>query len=113
MPKAHKPTEENKAWVFGMVVNGVDHRTIADILGISRNTLYKHYKEELEHSKARANAAIAGKLYQKAKNGCKASIFFWLKCQAGWREVQRFEIDPKGFELPKLTIKHIEGGSDE
>ena len=46
MPKID--SNENKEMVAKLSGLGLTHIQIASVLGISRTTLYKHYKEELE-----------------------------------------------------------------
>jgi len=72
---------------------GTDQETVARLLNIDSKTLRKHYREELDLSKAKANAAVAGVLFNKAKSGDVASMIFWLKTQAGWKETTRLEGD--------------------
>lgn len=70
---------------------------IADYFGISRTTLHAildrdeevavHYKR----GKAKAIAHVANGLLQKARSGDTASMIFYLKTQAGWRETERIE----------------------
>lgn len=65
---------------------------IADYFSIGRRTFFSmmerdpeiaaHYKK----GKARAIGAIAQGLIQKARSGDTASMIFYLKTQAGWRE---------------------------
>ena len=65
---------------------------IADYLGIARSTFFallerdpdiaRHYRR----GRARAVGSIAQSLITKARNGDTASMIFYLKTQAGWRE---------------------------
>ena len=70
---------------------GTPQETIAQILGIDAKTLRKHYRDELDLSRAKANATIGGALFNKAKGGDTAAMIFWMKTQAGWREKQEFD----------------------
>ena len=65
---------------------GTAQSVIADILGIDDKTLRKHYREELDQAKAKANATIGGALFNKAKGGDTSAMIFWMKTQAGWSE---------------------------
>jgi hypothetical protein len=70
---------------------GTAQSLIADILDIDDKTLRKHYRAELDHATAKANATIGGALFNKAKGGDTAAMIFWMKTRAGWKEKQ--EID--------------------
>ena len=72
--------------VEALSVAGVTQKLIAQILKISEPTLRKHFREELDTSKARANAVISQALFKNAKDGNVAAQIFWLKTQAGWKE---------------------------
>jgi len=75
---------------------------IADFFGMSRRTLFQRMKEDEDvadaYRKGRAMAIndVAESLLNKAKNGDTASMCFFLKCQAGWREKDTIEqLDPR------------------
>jgi hypothetical protein len=87
----HEPTDELKTIVRMHSIAGTEIKTIARIIGVSIPTLYKNYRTELEDSQSEANAVIAGKLFQKAKDGDTACMMFWLKTRAKWSEVQKIE----------------------
>lgn len=97
MPKSkgarpsHKPTPEQRQLVQLHATVGTPQSIIADIIGIDDKTLRKHYREELDQATAKANAAIGGALFNKAKNGDTAAQIFWLKTRAGFRETNRTE----------------------
>lgn len=90
---AHNPTDSTRRAVQAHALVGTPQTLIAEILGIDEKTLRKHYRVELDHAKAKANAAIGGTLFAKAKGGDVASMIFWLKTQAGWKETQVIEGD--------------------
>lgn len=91
--KEHVPTEATRREVQAHALAGTPQELIAEILQITDKTLRKHYRAELDHALARANATIATTLYGRAKGGDVASMIFWLKTQAGWKETQRIEGD--------------------
>ncbi len=74
---------------------------LADYLKISRVTFYQIMKRNPEvserYKKGRANAvaAISTTLIKKAMSGDVASMIFYLKTQAGWKEKQEIEISEK------------------
>ena len=79
------------------------------VVKISEPTLRKHFREELDTSKARANAVISQALFKNAKDGNVAAQKFWLKTQAGWRETNYHELTGKDgdklFDEPKQLIE--------
>jgi len=83
----HVPNEKTRAEVSALTSFGNTQDQIASHIGISVDTLYRHYKEELENSVVRANAKVAAKLFRKAvdQDDLGAQIF-WLKTRARWRE---------------------------
>ncbi len=102
---AHFPTPELRQSVETFVSCGVTHEQISRILNISRPSLEKHYRAELDDGAAVANGRIAGKLYEKALSGDSACMFFWLKTRARWQEVQRYEHAGDSNKPIALTIR--------
>lgn len=82
----HVPTDATRQTVqlHGMV--GTRQEIIAEILGISVDSLQRHYRKELDLARDQANASVGGALYKKAMSGDTASMIFWLKTRARWRE---------------------------
>lgn len=101
----HEPTKATRELVQLHTMIGTRQETISDIIGIDSKTLRKYYREELDQSKARANATIGGALFNKAKSGDTTAMIFWMKTQAGWKETSVNEItNPDG----SLTPSRIE-----
>jgi hypothetical protein len=69
----------------------VSAEDVAAIWGMSKTTLYKYCAKEIEEGKAGTRLFVAGKLLDAIKQGNIAAIIFYLKTQAGWREVSRIE----------------------
>lgn len=71
---------------------GLNKREIALCMGVSTSSLMKYQKENpefheaFERGKAKATAAVAGKLMNFIKNNSLGATIFWLKAQAGWQE---------------------------
>ena len=63
----HEPTRDSRRLVEHHAATGTLHQQIAKLLGLSLNTLKKHYAEELELGLARANAVVSGTLFAEAK----------------------------------------------
>lgn len=103
----HKPTKKTRKQVEAMAAVGISHGMIAEIIGVAPKTLRKHYRHELDVSMARANAAVAGKLYSSAMNGNVSAQIFWCKTRLGWRETQGLEISERE-DFSKLTDTELQ-----
>jgi len=103
---AYKATDENRKLVRSLAAVGTRHEDIATKLGISADTLTRHYRKELDDGRIDANASIAQTLFQQAKNGNTTAAIFWLKTRAGWKETDRHELvgDP---DSPLRAITEI------
>lgn len=70
---------------------------IADYFSMSENTFtavrerQPEVSEAYKRGKAKAIKDIANSLLTKARDGDTASIIFYLKTQAGWRETQHID----------------------
>jgi hypothetical protein len=84
--KPHAPTDAQRQLVSLHATVGTTHESIAEILGIHKETLYKYYSAELKQARDKANATIGGALFNKAKAGDTTAMIFWLKTRARWRE---------------------------
>ena len=101
----HEPTPATRQLVQLHATIGTQQSVIADIIGIDAKTLRKHYRTELDHATAQANAAIGGALFNKAKGGDTAAMIFWMKTRAGWRETQVVDnTSSDGSMTPRPTI---------
>lgn len=113
----HVPTEDQRNTVSAMAAYGIPQKEICSVIGISWETLLKHYRTELDTASAKANSKIAQRLYQKALDGDTASMIFWLKTRARWAETVKQEISgadggPVQHDVRTVTIeaeaaKHI------
>lgn len=85
----HEPTAGDRTRVKTMAGMGLTQDEICAIVGISKPTLHKYYREELDAGAAEANAAVAQSLFKQATNKEKpnvAAAIFWMKARAGWRD---------------------------
>ncbi len=90
MPAAVKITAEDRVKVERMAAIGMRDEDIAQVLGIGEATVQRRLRAELARGRAKASMAVMGTAYQLATSGrCPAATFFWLKCRAKWREVDR------------------------
>lgn len=83
----HVPTPESRQQASILRGVGLTHEMIAVVLGISVDTLTRHYSAELERGHAQAVATVASALYRNATtNQMLAAQTFWLRHRAGWSD---------------------------
>ena len=85
----HNPDERDLKRVRTMVGMGMTQNEICAIIGVSKPTLHKYYRADLDVGAAEANAAVAQSLFKQATNPDKPNVvaaIFWLKARAGWRD---------------------------
>ncbi len=98
----YEPTDEDKARVKALVGYGMRQEEIAKVVynpdtgrGISKQTLARYFRKELDEGAIVANAKVAQSLYNKAiggGNGSTVAAIFWLKARAGWTETMQHEV---------------------
>ena len=101
-----EPTDEQRKIVKALAALGMPYRDIGYVLGISEDTVAKHFRQELDVGPVEANARVGQFLYQQAQRNLTAAIF-WAKTRMGWRE--KSEIAHTGADgepfTPILNIK--------
>jgi hypothetical protein len=85
--KAHQPDPALRRQVEALAAYGIPESDISRAVGIDPKTLRKHYRDELDLGTTKANAQVAGFLFNSARNGNVTAQIFWLKTRARWREV--------------------------
>jgi len=84
---SHKPTEITRANVKELSAFGITQEHIARRLGITVDTLVKHYANELEDGRIDIVMGAANALYHQAvEMMIPASTMFLLKTRGRWRE---------------------------
>lgn len=84
--RAHKPDPAQRRQVEAMAAYGIPEPDIAAVVGVDPKTLRKHYRDELDLGETKANAQVAGFLFNSARSGNVTAQIFWLKTRARWRE---------------------------
>src|SRR4030081_3087920 len=84
--RSHQPDPSQRRQVEAMAAYGIPETDVARTVGIDPKTLRKCYREELDLGTTKANAQVAGFLFNAAKNGNVTAQIFWLKTRAKWRE---------------------------
>jgi hypothetical protein len=85
--RSHQPDPSERRQVEALAAYGVPEADISRVVGIDAKTLRKYYRDELDLGVTKANAQVAGFLFNAAKSGNVTAQIFWLKTRARWREV--------------------------
>ena len=105
----HAPTEQSRKLARTLSGLGVPQLDIAILLDITKPTLHKYYREDLDKGMAEANAKVAGSLFNQAVEGNIAAAIFWMKARANWSEKVTVEHSgPDGAPIPtSLTVTFV------
>lgn len=106
MTAKFKPTKEERKLVEQMCAVGIPRESIGLVIrdGITRPTLSKHFRRELDTAAVRANAKVGGKLFIEAMNGNVTAMIFWAKTRMGWKETNIIEGNPDAPLVAKIEI---------
>lgn len=105
-PKPWEPTQAERNKVELCAAMGYTQEQIAMLLDKSVDSLDRHCRRELDSGVLKVNAAIGGKLFQKAMNGDTASLIFWAKTRMGWKETSGLDVNSDGV---KITFERTGG----
>ena len=75
----HEPTETRRQAVLLHLSSGATHEISAEVLGIDKKTLRKHYRRELDVGNAELNAKVTGKLFNRCMEGSDTALIWWDK----------------------------------
>jgi len=111
---ARELTDDERAQVEALAAY-LTQDQIADYLGITRPTLAAIFGRDEDVSlrykrgKAKAIGDVANGLLKKAREGDNASMFFYLKTQAGWRETNAVEMSgPNGGPIESKDVSALD-----
>lgn len=82
---------------------GLTYEQIAIVLGVSRATLERKYKDQFNEGRTLGHSVIAKRAFERAKVS-DVMTMFWLKCQAQWRERDKQELSETNLQLPKIVF---------
>jgi hypothetical protein len=88
-----KTDEQKRNIVINGTIAGLTAEQIAEILSISKETIWNHYKKELQFAAQEANAMVVGSLYRNCIAGNVAAQIFWCKTRLNWRETSTVEVN--------------------
>ena len=108
-----KPNDKHREDIRIMMAVGATQEQMAEILGISVDTLVNYFADEFRTGKIRQNREVAKTAYQRAISGqSDAMTAFWLKTQARWRETMNEE-EVREIVFRFLSPEQIKKLSDE
>lgn len=84
---SHQPTDRDRQMVEVLSGFAIPLERIAQVIGVSRPTLQRHYQTEINVGAAKVEATLIGNLLAiaKGKNGTALkAIMFSLHCRFGW-----------------------------
>ena len=93
-----EPTPEQRNLVERAAGLGFTQEKIAALIGITKPTLEKHFREELDRGMAVTQFKVGNSLVENALNGNVAAQIWYTKSQMGWREMQVIETRETGYE---------------
>ncbi len=87
----HQPTGETRRQVEAMAALFLSQESMGAILGISDDTLRRHYPAELARGGAQGQHAIASGLHRLMEKGNAAALIYMAKAKLGWSEKLKVE----------------------
>jgi hypothetical protein len=105
MPRGKKwePTDEDKKKVRTLIGFGLTCEQVAVVMEVSRDTLYKRCKKEIDAGRPSAIAQVTQAAFKMAMSGKNTAMtIFWLKTQAQWKEPESNRGDEDHGSLDEL-----------
>jgi len=109
--RVFKPTEEQRRQVMTMTGFGIRQEDQCAMLRISRPTLEKHFRRELDTGATEANLRVAQSLYTNAtKHMSVQAQIWWTKARMGWKDSSEIAIG--GTDTPLMIITGVVRDAD-
>src|SRR5262245_47452774 len=97
-PPPFQPTEDQRRMVERAVGLGFTQERIAALLGITKPTVEKHFREELDRGGAVVEYQVGSSLVDQALKGNVNAQALYLSRRAGWKETQVIESKDSRFD---------------
>jgi hypothetical protein len=113
MPVGHVPhlsNDETRAQVELLAAFGISHENIGKEIGLSLDTLRRHYSQELDRATSSTLLKVAQNMYEFAcglKGSDKVQLSagaFWLRMCAGLRETTKREHPGSDSSVIEITM---------
>ena len=106
-----RPTDEQRKQVLMMTGFGINQDDIALMIQISKPTLHKHFRRELDTGLTEANLRVVQSLYTNAtKNMSVQAQIWWTKARMGWKDSSELNIG--GTQTPLMIITGVVRDAD-
>ena len=119
----HKKTAAKAAEVQALGAFGVAHEDIAAYVGISKPTLCKYYRDELDEGAAKGKVAVTKFLFNAASGraledgaayaDCLRAAMFYAKTRMGWKENSTLDVTNSDGTLSPMRIEIVAAGAKE
>ena len=106
--RAHQPDPAQRRQVETLAAYGIPETDISRVVAIDAKTLRKHYRDELDLGQTKANAQVAGFLFNSARNGNVTAQIFWLKNRAQWKEAPTQHQYEGRLDVRQMTDEELE-----
>ena len=104
----HRPTKELRRQVETMAGLGIRQIDMCPVVGVSKPTLEKYYRKELDSGMAKARTRVAQTLFQMATTGRDfQATKYWLEQQGGDQWVTRQRHEHTGTDGSDLVLKVV------
>lgn len=90
--KPWSPTAKDRKEISDMIGYGLTAEQVAAVKGVSKETLYKYCKPEIDAGRPLAISKVVQTAFKMATSGKNTAMtIFWLKTQAKWKEPDNSE----------------------
>jgi hypothetical protein len=106
----YAPTDEARKMVRLMVAGGILQEKVAGALGISQETLAKHFRAEIDNGKIEIDTLSVGTVIATMREGGKDALTaatWWQKSRMGWSE--KAPVDDDVAKVPLRVIIELVG----
>jgi len=101
------PREDLADKIKLMVAIGIPQDQICGILKMSKETLNKTYRDDLDYGANTANTVVGGKIFEAAKRGEQWACTLWAARRMGWKETTEHIVRRGVDELDDSELSHI------
>jgi hypothetical protein len=109
--KKYIPTEDQRKQILMMTGFGIRQEEMCSFLRISRPTLEKHFRRELDTGMTEANMRVAQALYTNCtKNMSVQGQIWWTKTRMGWKDAS--EVTLNGGDRPVMIVTGVVRDAD-
>ena len=108
MTAKFKPTKAERKEVARLISVGITQEQVAMVIGITKPTLEKHFRDELDTAMIKAHSKIGKKIFALAMAGDKTLLIFYAKTQMGWKETTILEGNEKAPPALNVEVTFVE-----